>query len=376
LLRQNRLLRLFIKAFGITVLSVAVVFGAGWLTVRSLNKPPVIPANVTEVKAATEEPVQNIDTPVSPSPHATESKEEAALPPSDVLPGRKPLFYTFLLFGIDKMINTDTIMVGAYDGENKKAYIIGIPRDTKVNVDRRVKKINSAYPIGYNNGGGSHEGGVDRLLHEVKTLIGFIPDFYVSIDVDAFVEVVDALGGVLVNVPYRMDYTDTSVSKAWEGQYFKVDLQEGLQDLNGEQALGFARHRQNNAWDPNKGAYVTTKTYTDYNRIENQQQLINAVMDKALQPSSLTKIPEFIQIFNANVKTSFTLSNMVWGGGQLLEVKDKPNFLETYTLPISGTTGSPDYYEMPDEAGILELINKTINPYTEDLTADDLSIAK
>jgi hypothetical protein len=66
---------------------------------------------------------------------------------------------------------------------------------------------------------------------------------------------------------------------------------------------------------------------------------------------------------------------MVWGGSQLLEVKDKPNFLETYTLPITGTTGYPDYYEMPDEAGILELINKTINPYTEDLTAADLSIA-
>jgi LCP family protein required for cell wall assembly len=360
-----------------------VVFGAGWLTVNSLNKPPVIPVSNTIVQAATEEPAQSIGTPASTVPQSADEKEETVLPPSDVLPGRKPLFYTFLLFGIDKMINTDTIMVGAYDGENKKAYIIGIPRDTKVNVDRRVKKINSAYPIGYNNGGGSHEGGVDRLRHEVKTLIGFIPDFYVSIDVDAFVEVVDALGGVLINVPYRMDYTDTSVSKAWEGQYFKVDLQEGLQDLNGEQALGFARHRQNNAWDANKwnpstgknGAYVTTKTYTDYNRIENQQQLINAVMDKAVQPSSLTKIPEFIQIFNDNVKTSFTLSNMVWGGSQLLELKDKPGFLETYTLPITGTTGYPDYYEMPDEAGILELINKTINPYTEDLTAADLSIA-
>jgi LCP family protein required for cell wall assembly len=363
--------------FCITLISISVVFGAGWLTVNSLNKPPVIPVNSVEVKAADDEPDNDSTTGKLPTDDGNQADKPAQ--PSVTPEGRKPLFYTFLLFGIDNSGGnlTDTMMVGAYDGENKKAYLISIPRDTKVNVEREVKKMNSAFAVGFNHGG--FDNGIIRMQKEIKTLIGFVPDYYLSVDLNAFIEIVDALGGVLINVPYDMDYTDP-----FQKIKLRISLTEGLHDLNGMEAMGFARHRQNNVWNPDKwnpstgknGDYEITKSWSDYYRIENQHQVIRAVINKTLQPSSILKIPEFIGIFNDNVKTNIQAQMVVWGSNQLLEVKDKPDFLETYTLPMTGKVGAPYSYEMPDEVAILELVNKTINPFIEDITADDLSIIK
>jgi LCP family protein required for cell wall assembly len=354
-----------------------VVFGAGWLTVNSLNKPPALPVNSTVVMAADDD-FNDANTSANQSSQNDGEENGSNLHPSATPVGRKPLFYTFLLFGLDNSGGnlTDTMMVGAYDGENKKAYLISIPRDTKVNVQREVKKMNSAYAVGFNRGGG-HENGVKRMLQEIKTLIGFYPDYNLCVDLKAFIEIVDALGGVLVNVPYDMDYTDP-----YQQIKLRVSLKEGLQDLDGLQAMGFARHRQNNVWDPDaynpntggRGDWVITKSWSDYHRIENQQQVIRAVLDKVLQPSSILKIPEFIGIFNEYVKTNIEAQMVVWGSNQLLEIKDKPDALETYTLPMTGEVGKPYSYEMPDEAAILELVNRTVNPFIEDLTEDDLSI--
>ncbi len=212
-------------------------------------------------------------------------------------------------------------MVGAYDGVLHKAYIIGIPRDTKVNVQRNVKKINAAYPVGNLNGGG-HDGGVNQLRREVRTLIGFVPDYYISVDFNAVTEIVDAVNGIEIDVPYDMDYTDPE-------QDLRIKLNEGHYTLMGEDALRFARHRQNNKRNGN-GSYSTTNTFTDYQRIENQQQVIKSLLNKVLQPSSLLKIPDFIGIFNENVKS---IVFKPWEGAYLLGV---------IAAHVSANAGKPD----------------------------------
>ena len=166
---------------------------------------------------------------------------------------RKEKFYTFLIVGTDMGYNTDTIMVGSYDGVSHSGHIIGIPRDSKMNVKRDVKKINAAFGAGTINGAGK-EGGVKQLKREVKTIIGFEPDFHIVIDLKAFVKIIDVLGGVEVDVPINMRYDDPA-------QNLHIDIKKGFQRLDGKNALLFSRYRNGN-----KG-YVTI---SDYQRIENQ----------------------------------------------------------------------------------------------------------
>ena len=259
---------------------------------------------------------------------------------------RKEAFFTFLIVGIDHGVNTDTIMVGSYDAVNKRGHIIGIPRDTYVDASRSVKKLNAAYSAGTRNGGGK-EGGIGQLKSEIKTLIGFVPDFYVCVNFEAFENIIDSLGGVDIDVPYDMRYDDPT-----PGHELHIDIKAGYRRLDGANALKFARYRKSNI-----GSGIT-----DYKRIENQQAVMNAALEKLLTPAGLLKIPRFVQIFNDNVGSDLTAGNMLWFANQLNKIKGT-DALTMHTLPTSGTSGPPMYYELPDKVKILDLVNETINPF-------------
>ena len=355
--KKKNYAKLFFKTFCISIIVFIALFAAvGWWALkRAASTPPVITA---EVDFGLAEPAF-ID-PERLEPHEEDEQigNQSPMPEGFTLEDRKPLFYTFLIIGLDGGINTDTIMVAAYDGTEHKGYLIGIPRDSKVNVQRNVKKINAAYPIGTRNGGGK-EGGVSRLGTEIKTIFGFIPDYYVLIDFKAFERIVDAVNGVEVEVPFAMIYDDPY-------QDLHINIPQGLQTLKGLDALRFARYRKGNNGK---------NTITDYQRIENQQAVITATLDKLLKPESLLKIPEFISIFKENVSTDIKPEEMLWFADQLKDVPGTDR-LEKYTLPTTGTSGLPDYYELLDEAAIVELVNETVNPFTKDIVAGDLSITR
>lgn len=269
---------------------------------------------------------------------------------------RKKDFYTILIIGVDGGVNTDTIMVASYDGVNKEANLISFPRDSLVNVKRKVKKINAAYPAGTLNGGGQ-AGGVAQLKREIKTIIGFIPDFYVVIDLNAFVKIIDTVGGVEIDVPYDMKYYDPT-------QNLNINIAKGLQTLSGADALKFARYRKGS-----KGY----KTISDYERIENQQAVITALLGKVINPVNLLKIPEFITIFSENVYTDLSAGSLAWFGEQVVKLRGS-DALSTYTVPTSGSSGSPNWYEYMDSDGILELVNRTVNPYSVAIKPEDVDI--
>jgi len=268
---------------------------------------------------------------------------------------RKELFYTFLIIGLDEGINSDTIMVASYDGVNNEANLISIPRDSLVNVNRPLKKINAAFPVGASIGG--LEGGIAQLQREVMTIIGFIPDFYVLVNFDAFIELVDAIGGVGVEVAFNMVYDDPC-------QDLHINIPAGFQHLDGEQALQFARYRIGNI-----GFY----SICDYQRIANQQIVIDAVLQELIKPENILKIPEFITIFNENIHSNLEARDVLWFAGELNKIRGT-DALSSYIMPTTGTSGAPFYYEFLDMFGVLRLVNDTINPFLLDIEPKDIDI--
>jgi len=351
--------RLFIKTFLITTLILAALIFSGGVFLLNWIKPPEIAAQSADDSDLDDDWVDVASIPL----HADEADRFVG----GVLIGaenfsssdRKKDFYTFLIFGTDKVgYNTDTIMVASYDAVNKAANIISIPRDTLVNVKRTVKKINAAYGAGFLYEGG-HEGGIDQLKREISTLIGFLPDYYVMINLNAFVKIVDAVGGIDIYNPYNMNYDASD-------QDLYIHIPKGQHHLYGEEALKFARYREGNN---NVGGI------SDLQRIENQQTVINAVLEKVLKPENIAKIPEFIDIFNENVSSDLETENMLWFAAQINEIRGT-EALNMYTLPSGGSINhkTRGWYSYLDEAAVLELVNRTINPYTKDIEAGNLNI--
>ncbi len=250
---------------------------------------------------------------------------------------RRDNFFTVLVVGIDAASNsTDTIMLAAFDNEQKKMSIMSIPRDTITNTKRANKKINAAYV--------SHDKDIESLYDEVESVTGVRPDKYALVTVDGFVEVIDAIGGVEVDVPIDMVYNDPT-------QDLKINIKKGLQTLDGYDSMGFMRYR---------------KTYAegDIGRIKMQHTFVDAVIKKMLTPATFAKIPEIAEIILENTETDLTLGNEIWLGRQLLTMNLEEDVLMT-TLP-----GRADYYEnlsyyFPIEEEVLAIVNESFNPYIE-----------
>ena len=264
--------------------------------------------------------------------------------------GRKEGFYTFLFCGTDDGNgNTDTIMVCSYDTVNGKLNVMSVPRDTMVNVSWGIKKINSAYGVG----------GVDRLKSELNKILGFSVDFYIAVDLEAFVKVVDTIGGVDFNVPVDMNYDDPT-------QDLHIHINKGLQPLSGEDALKVVRWRQNN----DGSGYPEA----DIGRIRTQQEFLKVVFKKCVQIENVTKISEFAKIFEKYLDTDLTVGNMVWLGLKLKDMNmENINF---FTMPSSTDGGYHlgQSYNLIDIEGLLGAVNEYLNPYTQEIKIGSLNI--
>ena len=139
---------------------------------------------------------------------------------------RREQTYTFLLACPDQVSgNADAIMLVTYDVPNQKIGMLSVPRDTLV--DESSPKINS-----------SLHGGIENLQDVVSDLVGYPIDFYITIDLDGFVELVDAVGGVEFDVPVEMYYSDPT-------QDLNIFFQPGMQHLDGQAAMEVCRFRKN-----------------------------------------------------------------------------------------------------------------------------------
>ena len=271
---------------------------------------------------------------------------------------RKDNYYTFLLFGTDKFSgSTDTIMVVSYDVANQKLNLMSIPRDTMVNVSWDIKKINSVYAMS----------GLSGLKKHIGKLIGFVPDYYVKIDLQAFVDVVNLLGGVEFDVPIPMHYHDPA-------QGLSIDLDPGVQTLDGEQAMGLVRFRKSD-----RGVDGRISGYDDTGRVATQQAFLKAMFKQCLQIKNWTKITGYVEIFEKNVESDLTLGNMLWFARQAMELGEDGFTTVTapgnyYAQAWSRSIGQMNSYVTLYPQQVVKLVNESFNPYLTNVTAANLDI--
>lgn len=269
-------------------------------------------------------------------------------------------YYTVLILGRDTGGggNTDTMLLASYDVTNQKATVMSIPRDTMVNVDWDVKKINSVYNM---NGGGDK--GIKALYQEISQLVGFEPDYQVVVEWEAVGEIVDAMGGVYFDVPRDMDYEDPY-------QDLSIHIKKGYQKLNGEQAMGVIRFRDG----------VNGYSNGDIGRIETQQAFLKAVLEQMLQIQNMTKISQFAKVFQENVTTDLSFQNILWFAQKAILGGLKVENVNFVTMPYKGVSAWSRYYQqnlsyvVPVADELLELVNNELSPFKEVFTLSDLDI--
>ena len=261
---------------------------------------------------------------------------------------------TFLLMGVDSeaaglnanaAFNGDTLMLITFNPDTLTATMVSIPRDTYVPIacnGDRYAKINSSAAYG-----------TSCVIDTVSNFLDVKIDYYVKINFKGVVDLVEALGGVEVDVEaptYNADKYDGMMCEQNSDRLFGDNLiciEPGLQTLNGEQALAYARNRH---------MYIGG----DLDRVRHQQQVVEAIASKALQFSSITELENILKAISNNVATNMdtttilsgydVIKNMVSnviGGEDLLNINKA--YLETYSLPVyvpsmGSTTSAQGYY--------------------------------
>lgn len=196
-----------------------------------------------------------------------------------------------LVLGIDKRRNdigrSNVTCVINIDTDSKNVALLWIPRDSRVKIPGQgFNKIGHAYAYG----------GPKLSEQTVADLLGIPIDYYVAINMDGFKKVIDALGGVDINVDKRMYYYDPYDEGEVDNDGL-IDLKPGLQHMNGNTALQYVRFRHDEMGD--------------IGRIERQQKFIKALLADLVNPSVITKIPGVIREANTVFETNMPVSEML-----------------------------------------------------------------
>lgn len=250
------------------------------------------------------------------------------LAPSDRLSLKKNI----VVLGVDERAEehdvgrSDTLFVVMFDTQTKNASLLSIPRDTRVRIPKHGwDKINHAYAYG----------GRELTQKTVEELLGLHINNYVMIDFKGFKGLVDAIGGVDINVEKDMYYRDS-----WDG--FTIDIKKGMQHMDGETAIQYVRYRDEEG---------------DIGRIRRQQHFMMAVYDRISSADMLLHIPGLAQQLNAMIKTDLPINDMLNLGKALHSmVREKG-------LSMAMVPGTPEYiddisYWQPDITDLRELMVK------------------
>ena len=272
---------------------------------------------------------------------------------------RKDGVYNFLLLGKDvDSSNTDTLIVVSYDTVNQKIGMVSIPRDTAVKRDwSKMPKINAAFH--------NSKAGPEVLKKEIKNTFGIPIDYYIHVDLKGFIALVDELDGVDIEVPLDMNYDDPY-------QNLHIHLSAGMQHLDGQEAMGAVRYRHDNSDSPN---YEANQWYSDVQRGQFQRQLLVELAKKVISWNSIPKVTSFLELFNTYIDTDLSMQDMLYFATKAMEL-DVSTAIEQGNLEGrgEGVVNGYKYCFVYEAEDILPTINSLINPYTRELTADDLDL--
>jgi len=221
---------------------------------------------------------------------------------------------------------SDALILATLNNEDRTIKMVSIPRDSFVYIPYLGynDKITHAHAFG----------GTQATIETVEGLFDIPVDYYVKMNFNAFIDVVDAVGGIEVEVPYDRLELD-------ENDQYTIQLKEGLQNLNGSEALALAR---------------TRKQDSDIERGKRQQEIMKAVAKKAANITSIGSYGSIIDAVGANMKTDMTFDEMKSFFSYLLG-----GMPQIDTLTLSGYDGTNPatgayIYEL-DEQNLLETQN-------------------
>jgi polyisoprenyl-teichoic acid--peptidoglycan teichoic acid transferase len=207
---------------------------------------------------------------------------------------------------------TDTMLLLRFDPETKRVSVLSIPRDTRADIPGYgVTKINNA----------NSYGGPALAARSVSELLGGVGiDRYVIVNVQGVEALVDALGGVNIHIPKDMKYQDDS-------QHLYINLKAGRQHLDGKKTLQLLRFRYDE--------------YGDIGRIQRQQMVMRSLMEQALNPTTVTRLPKILSVVQSHIDTNLSVEEIV----ALVGYASQTNRSNTQMLMVPGEFSHPGEFE-------------------------------
>ena len=246
--------------------------------------------------------------------------------------------FTLLIMGVDSSssslkksnsFNGDTLMLITFNPNTMNATILSIPRDTRVPIvctkSKAKNKINST---------GAY--GADCVKDTITNFTGIEIDYWVKVNFQGVISLVNALGGIEVDIPYA--FCESNSQRKFGNN--TIYLEKGLQTLNGEQTLAFARNRH--PWPQYCGKKYSKYTSNDFIRGQNQQQIIKAVVNKLKNIKSLSQIYDILDIVGDNIDTNVDKDTMITGFDTFKNIIfnskniNSDDFIGTQRLYLSG----------------------------------------
>ncbi len=188
-----------------------------------------------------------------------------------------------LILGVDSVDGThraDTIFVLGINPAKKRVSMLSIPRDTRVLINGRARKINEILP----------RYGVEVLSTLIEDLLHIQISRYVEVSFQSFVNVIDILGGIEIDIEKAMHYDDN-----WGKVH--IHFNAGKNHLDGRQALNYVRFRADAA--------------ADLGRIKRQQKFIRVLLEKVMTPGIVVKLPQIVSQMFRHIQTDFSLAEII-----------------------------------------------------------------
>jgi LCP family protein required for cell wall assembly len=237
-----------------------------------------------------------------------------------------PDILNVLILGLDSRdpaSRTDTLLVLTLNRVNGEINIMSIPRDMRVNIPGYgMDKINHAYAYG----------GISLAMEAVEGFLDIDVDHYMTTDFEGFINIVDILGGIELEVEKKMRYYGIDVT---------IELDPGLQHLDGAKALQYVRFRSDEEGD--------------FGRVRRQQEFLKALLQEIITFKNILQVPRLLPEIAGNIKTDLGLEQALELANKLIKVDIEQ--INTFTLPGVPRNIGGISYVVPDEDEIRYLVD-------------------
>jgi LCP family protein required for cell wall assembly len=226
---------------------------------------------------------------------------------------------------------TDTILLLTINPDDRSIHLTSFPRDLYIYIPGwTMERINTAY----------YHGGFEAIANALEYNLGVYPDHYVLINFNAFVEIVDSLGGIDVNA-------ETGLSE-WVGNGIK-SVPAGLNHMNGKTALWYARSR-----------YSTN----DFDRNRRQQEVLQGIFDRLMSLYTISKAPEMFEIYTRNVSTDMNFTDLIPllpFAAKVTDLSDVKHFFIGSAQVSGWMTPAGASVLLPNREAVVAIMRKALN---------------